>query len=215
MPVLPVAYVGHAVRILIVSCFGGATMRSLRFAIIKPLNHAVASTTPQAGMEPEDTAAGPMCRANDAMPSLNYSDRDLSGVVDGQQDHLVSEANLLAQLLDAFHQAALSSCSIHRGAEPSWWAGVAAAVVVLSVCWWTFHFLLGYRFRLTVRDGRAPCQIELRLHDGRLREDVDLHCSGLSFWSRRRPRAVTMAEEHLSSLMRIPSWSSTVLVVNV
>jgi hypothetical protein len=67
---------------------------------------------------------------------------------------------------------------------------------------------------LKIRDGHGPCQIELSLHDEHLPENADRHCSCLTFWTRRRLRAVAMAEQHLSSLMSIPSWSSTVLVVN-
>lgn len=213
MAILPAAHAGHAVRVLIVSCFGGATMRSLRFAMVEPLKHAATSTTLQAEMETKESAAGSTCGAYDAMPTLSFLDPGLHEV-DCQQDPFASETNLWAQLVDAFRQAAFSSWSIHRGAEPCWWVGAASAVVMLSVCWWTARFLLGFRFRLTVRDGHAPCQIELSLHDEHLLENVDHHCSGLSFWTRRRLRAVAMAEQHLSSLMRIPSWSSTVLVVN-
>jgi len=211
MHVLPLAQAGHAARILIVSCFGGATMRLLRFAIVEPLNDAASST---AEMETKESAADSTCKAYGTVPALVYLDQGLLEVVDDQRNRFASDANLWARIVDAIRQAASSSLSIHRGAEPCWWAGATSAIVILLVCWWAARFLLGIRFRLTIRDGHAPCQIELSLHDEHLLENVDRHCSGLSFWARRRLRAVAMAEEHISSLMRIPSWSSTVLVVN-
>jgi len=201
------AAAGQAARVLVLSCLGGATMRSLRFAWAgsEPLSLPSAPVAPLS-----DWHGAKLCDGEEAQVLLGITPRSPLA----EQPEAIT--NVATRIGDAIRQVAVSTMTIRRASEPYWLAGAAyavAAVGLLVVAQWLVSVLRGTRYRLTIIQGGLPdvlWRIELRS----VELDPETDDCGLWCWSRRPDHAVAIADRHLNSLMSIPSWRSSVIVIN-
>lgn len=206
---------GHAARVILMSCFGGTIMRSLRFAIVQreSLFPQMQIELPAMQGEPGNAwsmTTGVMPRMHDESmsPGKKLLDAQALWTSIPTRDHLTF----------AVREAIVSCMSINRGSDLYWMTGALLAALFLCISAKMTRALIGSRFRFILRDGSVdtPCRFEISRVDVAPHTGADkpyraqLICDGLREW-----QAVAMARRHLISFMDIASMSSGILVVNI